>query len=393
MMIREDSLLVCCARAHVDARNAGRLTALVAAGLDWGRALNLAERHGLSSLLYQHLSQSHGDAVPKSAMQALRDRFQFTARRNLLHAGELIELLAVFDAHGVPAIPYKGPVLAAGAYGNLALRTFADLDILVPRPYVRQASALLRQRGYVCDEAPVTAAQEHVTFRSAHELVHHHRVKNICVEIHWALLPRYMAVPIDVDRLLKRSVETTFMGRTIRSLAPEDLLLILCIHGANHCWQRLEWVCDVAQAVRSHRDLDWGRLVTEAEALGCRRILLLGAFLAANVLNAGVPEEILTRAADDRAALSLAEHVRARLFTCDPRGLASTVLFHIRIRERIRDRVRCSVRLTTILTLRDIQVIELPRRLQLLYYVIRPVRLLAKYVLRTDLRRPAPRST
>ena len=38
---------------------------------------------------------------------------------------------AALPLQGIAAIPYKGPVLAAAVYGNLALRTFSDLDILV----------------------------------------------------------------------------------------------------------------------------------------------------------------------------------------------------------------------------------------------------------------------
>ena len=33
--------------------------------------------------------------------------------------------------HGVAAIPFKGPTLAAYAYGSTALRRFGDLDLLV----------------------------------------------------------------------------------------------------------------------------------------------------------------------------------------------------------------------------------------------------------------------
>jgi len=45
-------------------------------------------------------------------------------------------------------IPYKGPTLALAVYGNLALREFTDLDILVQTQNVRQAAELLKDRGY-----------------------------------------------------------------------------------------------------------------------------------------------------------------------------------------------------------------------------------------------------
>jgi len=330
---------------------------------------------------------------PPWAMQAVRDRFRLTGRLNLLYAGELLEILALFDAHGIRAIPYKGPILAAEKYGSISLRTFSDLDILIPRRDVRQASGLLRQRGYICDGAPLTATQEDVTLRSAHELVHRHPETTVCVEIHWALLPRYMAVPIDLERLWQRSSETTFMGRRIRSLSPEDLLLILCVHGANHCWERLDWICGVAEVIRCHRDLDWRGVLDEADAAGCRRIFLLGVALAGYLLKADVPADVLARVRADRAVASLAAQVERRLFDPSPTQmtLVAASLFHLRARERARDRIRCVARLATTLTPRDVAVVDLPRSLRVLYHLVRPLRLLASYGARADLRRPAQR--
>jgi len=50
---------------------------------------------------------------------------------NFFLTKELLELLTLFEAHCIPASPYKGPALAIMAYGNLALRQFSDLNILV----------------------------------------------------------------------------------------------------------------------------------------------------------------------------------------------------------------------------------------------------------------------
>ena len=52
------------------------------------------------------------------------------------------------------------------------------------------------------------------------------------------------------------------------SLAPEDNLLLLCMHGAKHCWSRLERVCDVAELITSHSNLDWVALVSRAKVFG-----------------------------------------------------------------------------------------------------------------------------
>jgi len=36
----------------------------------------------------------------------------------------LLKLLDLFENHGIPAVPFKGPVLASSIYGDLSLRQF-----------------------------------------------------------------------------------------------------------------------------------------------------------------------------------------------------------------------------------------------------------------------------
>src|SRR5207253_975904 len=78
-------------------------------------------------------------------------------------------------------------------------------------------------------------------------------------------------------------------GRPWPAFAPARLLLILCVHGANHCWLRLNWLCDVAELLRRNPALDWPALAAEAERWGCRRILTLGLLLAHDLLDAPLP--------------------------------------------------------------------------------------------------------
>jgi len=66
-----------------------------------------------------------------------------------LCTGELLKLLNLFAAHGIGVIPYKGPTFGSCRLGNLALREFTDLDILVQTECatgrrIAQGSGLIR---------------------------------------------------------------------------------------------------------------------------------------------------------------------------------------------------------------------------------------------------------
>jgi hypothetical protein len=89
--------------------------------------------------LYQSLNTTCPEAVPKANLAQLRNYFHANAQRNLFLTQELLKLLTLFKTNGISAIPYKGPVLAVAVYGNLALRQFGDLDILVHKRDVLRA--------------------------------------------------------------------------------------------------------------------------------------------------------------------------------------------------------------------------------------------------------------
>ncbi|MCB0226148.1 MAG: nucleotidyltransferase family protein, partial [Anaerolineae bacterium] len=119
----------------------------------------LAERHGLVPLLYRHLEAIDPTASPKPIFARLWSQSQATAGRNLMLTQELLRLLDLLAANDIPAIPYKGPALAALVYGDISLRPFNDLDILVPQRAARRAKALLEANGYHYPDR-LTEAQE-----------------------------------------------------------------------------------------------------------------------------------------------------------------------------------------------------------------------------------------
>ena len=124
----EAELLLCCARIRMDSKNAARITVLLRQELNWDYLLTLAQYHGVLPLIYWHLRATWPEAVPAVSLDDLRDHFHANAQYNLLLTGALLKLLRLFEAHNIPAMPFKGPVLTAMAYGNITLRQFSDMD-------------------------------------------------------------------------------------------------------------------------------------------------------------------------------------------------------------------------------------------------------------------------
>jgi hypothetical protein len=313
--------------------------AVLQQSLDWPHLLHLARIHGVLPLLSRSLHTIGPDLVPQDALTALRDAFQANTQRNLFLAGTLLKLLRLLEAHGVAAIPYKGPVLATLAYGNVALRQFGDLDLLVHPQDADRAKALLWAQGYRWPDGRPPARFPRLL--KVYELVSPDG--HVLVELHWALTSATFFFPLDSALLWTRLETVSLLETPVRSLAPEDLLLILCVHGAKHHWSRLGWICDVAALLRVTPQLDWARCLAQASRLGGTRMLALGLSLAHTLLDAGFPEAVWRWIQTEPVVPWLVAQVRAGLFaaTAHPQEAWDHPTFYLGLRERLWDRLRC----------------------------------------------------
>lgn len=378
-----EGLLIWCARPSRDAEVVARTGEYAAAIRDWEALGRLAWRHGVLPLLVRGLAALPPGAVPPEALAQLRAQYLERSQRAMVMTGELLGVLAALEEAGIAAIPYKGPVLAAQAHGNVSLRQFRDLDILVAPGEVDRAEAVLAARGYR-QAAPLTALERRLIRLggSEFELA---RGDGTLVELHWQLFGHYFPLPLDLAALRARLVPLPLGGRMVRTFALEDLLLILCAHGGDHSWERLEWIADVAALVARHPDLDWDALIARARRAGGLRMVLLGLRLASDLLDAPVPDGVLMRARADSRVGALAAEMRAALFDealAIRRSERPIYVFNLAMRERRRDRVHYWLSRAFVPTVEDAAFIALPARLLPLYFLLRPLRLIALFCLR-----------
>jgi len=375
----EMTLLLACASAPMDRSKSENIRLLLQQEIDWPYLKRIAHQHGLTSLLFENLRTFCMEKVPEEILMQLREHAIANARRNLFLTGELLRILHLFEANGISAIPYKGPVLAAWAYGDIALREFSDLDILIPKEDVLKARDLLVSQGYRLPFQTDEGAVIHQ--RSQYEVLLTLGQSRVHVELKWEIIDGYFSCPLDARSLWKRKRPILLADREILTFSPEDLLLILCIHGTKHLWSSLMWVCDVAALVRVSKDLNWDWLLGTSEALGSRRMLFLGLFLAKTLLGTSLPEDVGQQVEADRSVKGLAEEVWRRIF--GKADLSSTVwtslAFHCKARERLKDRARYGYRLLVTTTPGDRTLLDASSSLSSLSPYIRPFRLARKY--------------
>ena len=375
---QEFRLLCSCAAVDLSSERATRIAADVGAGIDWSRFLHSAEHHGLLPLVARNL----GDvaAVPPEIAHRLRAAFETNVRRNLWFASELSRIAALFEAKGLCVVSYKGPLLAEGAYGDVALRTFGDLDFLVSPGNLAAAKSALAHLGYRPSEE-LSPAVERLWQRFGYELPFDGAAGRYLVELQWGLTPYFYAVNLRADELLHRSCAATISNHPVRTLSPEDTLLVLCLHAAKHLWMRLIWVCDIAQTIRT-QTIDYTSLLSRARSLGIMRITLLSFWLAQRLLDAPIPSLAAEGVSRDTAIAALGEELAARIARGATYDFESPAYFRWipRLREHRSDRWRYFWRLFWTPGVGDLAAVRLPEVLFPLYRLVRVARLARRFL-------------
>jgi len=281
-------------------------------------------------------------------------------------------------------VPFKGPLLAEQVYGDIALRSFTDLDLMIPESEYTRAEELLESLGY-SNELRLTPAQNAAFLKSGN---HHHfgnKETGTSIELHWRISSSLFSLQPDLSGAWNRAVVTIILGKKVPSFSPEDTLLMLCEHGTRHQWSQLSWIYDVAGIVKTKK-IDLPCLIEQSKRRGNARPLLLGLLLASDLLDMDLSPEIYWTAKGDNAVRANTEQVKQNLFTkASLRGSSEfhasdhideiEFYFHLLSkRQLLRTLLRSCAPKT-----KDFKIISLPDTLFPLYYLVRPVRLIKTY--------------
>jgi hypothetical protein len=365
-------LLACC---RVDEASAPSERELFEGPLDWEGVLALSDFHGVMPQLHRAINIRRRWNVRAEICAELEARFKENAWKSLRLTAELFRVLDSLRSVGIEAVPYKGPALAETLYGDVAMREYSDLDVLVREEDVIRTKEALRGIGFT-PSIQLPAAQERAYVATGYEYMFDGSATKNLLEIQWNFVPRFFSVDFEMDRILSRCRDVSVSGRTFAGLREEDLLLALCVHGAKHLWKRLCWVRDIAGLLEKPK-LDWPYVRQEAVRMGICRIVGVSAQLARELLGWSGAEIFQEIAADDPAGRVLCTEILGEGFEEEDQDTESLGYFRriIRLRERTSDQIRFLRRLALTPSIGEWRVANLPEPLFPLYRAIRIGRL------------------
>ncbi|MBI3710082.1 MAG: nucleotidyltransferase family protein, partial [Proteobacteria bacterium] len=287
----EHALILAAAAPATDAAGRARLALLLQGPIDWTHVVETTDRHAVTALVLRRLADAATQLLPPELVEASEVYIARQRDTNQRLVAELVRIVRALSQQGIAVMPFKGPVLAELAYGDVALRQFRDLDFLVHEADVDRALAVVEALGYIV-ASPLSPVQEGAFRRYAGQYIFWRADGDAPIEPHWAFAPRSLAVDLDYAGLWQRAVPVRLAGIELRCLAPADLIAVLCIHGSKEEWTRLQWICDIAQTLQSFPDIDWAVVLDRARRHGHLRMVLIGLALARSFLGSQIPPAI-----------------------------------------------------------------------------------------------------
>ena len=348
---------------------------MVAAEPRWEAILDGARRHAVAPLLLTGLRKSDA-AISSGILDELRRAAATAARRSLVQSAALASLVQRFDVAGIKLLVLKGAPLSQLLYGDTGQRSAQDIDLLVAPVDMTAAEALLAETGH----RRVGAALPDSRRRWFKEVEYVHPAHGR-VELHHRLTDLTELAPWDFATLW-RERDTIMLGNTaIPALGRRHLACYLCAHGAEHAWQRLRWLTDLAVLLRAPGELD--AALATAQDTGLDAALLHAVLLAHDWLGLPVPAAMLTRARADRRVARLdrilAHSYSGELWHAMPAPSSFDALLRYSLWQRLYRlsikpvwRYRLHLLRRELVSPADWAALPLPDRLAWLYPLIRP---------------------
>jgi hypothetical protein len=286
-------------------RNPAKISALVDALSDADSFICLAQAHGVLGHFTAMLAGLPGLEVPSPFLDSLRAHQRAHALSNLSMTAELFRILELFRQSQIECVVAKGPVLSQRAYGEPALRQYADLDLLLRQKDIPRAAEILVAAGR-------DSRIPHEAIRSG-KIPGEYRFRGqnskIILELHTERTLRYFPLPLPIEKYFHSKTSMSLDGRPVPALSAENEFILISVHGATHFWERLMWISDIAAMVHNHPELDWNYIRQSAAEVGAERMVRVALLLSERLLGVRVPEAMKSDVASDSSCSRLVDKI------------------------------------------------------------------------------------
>ena len=340
---------------------------------NWKEFINLAFSHGVFPLVY-HTLKTHDNRIPNNILKSMKTYNRSIAQQNMLMSAELIKVMKLLKENNIEAIAFKGPTLAQMAYGDIALRQYADLDILIQKDDVYKVYELFKNN--YTRSLQRSENQEDIWFKYAHDLGLT-GANGIHIEFHWRMLDSDHPINLNDIDFYSSIQTTTFKQNSMKIISNEEFLIYLCVHGSKHMFERIEWVADIDRFIRI-QNIDWDKFTNLLQNKNYQKFVYLGLTLAHKLFSTPLINAHIYSTKDINT-------VNQHIFNLWNQRLSfnnkNNMKYMLKLFNSNFDKVAYMHKIYLKPTFTEYWYINLPKSLYFLYYPIRQYLLLKKYFL------------
>jgi len=348
--------------------------------------LNLAISNGVLPLVYAQLKKHEDFAFHKVFQKHAQDIHKL----NFFMSSQLLQLVFLLKQEAITILPIKGPLLSQHAYGNISMRPFSDLDVLVEVKNLVKVANVLLSLGYEA-EKDIQAFSHPFILESFSDLSFVHPVTGLIIELHWKLLKSANAGLGNIENLFTNSISLPFQNTSLQSLPLEEEFLYLCVHGAKHRFERIEWMNDLNLLYERYEDTyDWQKLLRLAQEENYLTPYLLGLLILEKKYNRQIKDKQTLALLQNKKVQTLYKkvfvlHQNNYVLETKKEGIRwMELFFSIKLEDSFTQKLSILMRLIFPLYMDDIlRLKNLPSSMSFLYYNHRLKRQFLKFFKRT----------
>lgn len=278
----ENKLLACMSELNPQPSQYERMRDLISQDMDADRLIDLADREGLTCLLYKNLEKSGLlESLSPHQRERLRSSYYRTAGFNLKLIHDLKEVLALVGREHIRVVLLQGMDLLHHLYDDIGLRPLTDIDIWVLEKDSPSFTGILSRQGYLRDSIyPNTFRKGSTTFDLHTHLLWADRIE-----------ARKLLLKGGEKDIYQKARRVDIEGQTALILGPYDQVLYLSLHALKHHMTRLIWLVDIKSLLADLSRQGWEELIQRARDLGQEKTLSYILFLLIHLFHFQLPPE------------------------------------------------------------------------------------------------------
>lgn len=290
----EEQLILLAADINPDQTILKRMNELIPTILDWPFFTKMTIDRAAAPLIVDKLPKlSNANLFPELTLRHLKQASLRTLTRNMLLTEHFRQVIRALTDDEIPVIALKGSMLSEWLYGDMNLRQFSDLDLLVPQDKGLKAVDVLYKMGYLTNDLFMS------DFIKEHTRIVHYTpmIKNgVSVEIHIRIHSETEPYQVDLLSMWQDAVPLNLHGVDALGFCPEDLLLHLCIHLDKHYKTgEFQFTClyDIVNMLNHKGDvLDWALFEQKCIRANAESVTYKYLLLAQKYMNGQLPADV-----------------------------------------------------------------------------------------------------